>query len=263
MKKKSILLTCDDGYASLGLRIILRALKDTYDLKFAVTQNQQSGVGGLVHVKDGCMWKRSDIEGIEGVVVDGSPRDAIDCIAGVYKDTFDFCVSGMNMGVNIGGAIFSSGTFAAAYSAVNIGLAKKAIGISWDIDFSMQFCDHSEIDEHERFEEHPGKEAVDIVEKALVNDLWGATMLNINIPVKKSKGVRVVKLNVPAFDYWPLGIPDEESGRFTYVSNNHKTVSPPGTDAQAINEGYISITPIDITMTDEVSFKKLKNVFSK
>lgn len=45
-KKKKILLTGDDGYDSLGTRLLVRGLRDEFDLKIAGTKDQMSGVGG-------------------------------------------------------------------------------------------------------------------------------------------------------------------------------------------------------------------------
>ena len=53
MNIKRILLTGDDGYNSLGTRLLIYFLKDRYELAIAGTKHQQSGVGGHVNVLKG------------------------------------------------------------------------------------------------------------------------------------------------------------------------------------------------------------------
>jgi 5'-nucleotidase len=111
MGKKRILLTGDDGYKSIGIRLLISLLRDDFDLKIAGPKVQQSGAGGKINLSGG-KWERVEVDGIEGVSVTGSPSDAVEVARTIYGNSFDLVISGLNYGANVGTG-FASGTVGA------------------------------------------------------------------------------------------------------------------------------------------------------
>jgi len=131
LKKKRILLTGDDGYNSLGTRLLIHYLKETYELAIAATRDQQSGVGGHGSFDTRGTWEEVNVDGVPGFWVSGYPVDAVECAQGYFKKKFDIVISGINWGANVSGSVVTSGTIAAALRALFVQLTPQGIAISW------------------------------------------------------------------------------------------------------------------------------------
>src|SRR4030043_988938 len=131
MRTNRILLTGDDGYNSLGTRVLIHHLKDKYDISVVGTKVQQSGVGGKLTLDRSFKWGLKKVDGIEAIWVDGTPVDAIEFAQGYFKKPFDLVISGINWGENVTPALISSGTFSAAVRALGVKIAGRAIAMSY------------------------------------------------------------------------------------------------------------------------------------
>ncbi|OGJ40585.1 MAG: hypothetical protein A2378_01875 [Candidatus Pacebacteria bacterium RIFOXYB1_FULL_44_10] len=140
MNISSILITGDDGYTSPRTRLLIRLLKDTYDLRVCATNTQQSGVGGYMSIREGGVWGEDAVDGVPALWVDKHPVDAIEVAEMYYQRTFDLVISGVNWGANLGGSVISSGTFAAGYRALHDRLAPHVMVLSWKVPFEMWFA---------------------------------------------------------------------------------------------------------------------------
>ncbi len=157
---KRILLTGDDGYNSIGTRLLIHLLKDSYELVVVGTKTQQSGVGGLLHLKEGCTYGETCLDDIQAFWVDGSPGDAMEFAHGYFKAPFDYVISGINLGENVGPALVASGTVCAAVRALGLDVAPHAIAISWTTPPDFFFKKHDETDSLSQYLEHPGEAVI-------------------------------------------------------------------------------------------------------
>ena len=264
MTIKRILLTGDDGYNAIGTRLLIHFLRDDFALTLAGTKTQQSGVGGMIHVAKGGSYTEMSVDGVGGICVEGSPADAVETARSFYNTRYDLIISGVNMGVNVSSAVISSGTFGAAYRALGIGLAPRVMAISWDAHMSHALRDHNGIDPLDEFLDYPGKMIGQVIRTAIRNDFWQARFLNINLPSVETNKVRCTRLLFSGRQYWPGAKLDREAQRFSYPFDRqaYKDLDI-ALDTDAIDKGYISITPIDPTMVDKESLKKMgTNTFS-
>ncbi len=244
--KQKILLTGDDGYNSIGIRLLIHLLHDSYDLNIAATKVQQSGVGGKINMKGGEIREIS-VDGVSGISVDGSPVDAIECANVYYKKPFDWVISGMNLGVNIGGHNISSGTFSAAFFSLFCGLAPRAMGISLDIDPSFHEYSHNGTDSLTEYIKYPGDMLSTILPKLLTNVWFDAPLCNVNIPyTKKYNGkVSLTSLLWNSKGYWGVPFVDLENNHFHYPTGDHRMdFTDCSMDAGAIAQGYVSVSPL-------------------
>ena len=133
MDIRRILLTGDDGYNAIGTRLLVHFLKHEYQLFITGTKNQQSGVGGTKILKKELAWGEDTVDGVRAIWIDGTPVDSIECAKEYYKQSFDLVLSGINLGLNVSGSLISSGTFSAAFHAINLGIAPRAIAMSLEV----------------------------------------------------------------------------------------------------------------------------------
>lgn len=258
MPKQRILLTGDDGFDSLGTRILIHFLKDTYSLVIAGTKDQQSGVGGHKNVRKKGVWGEALVDGVRALWIDGSPVDAIEAAKQYFRGTFDYVLSGVNWGVNVGGCLISSGTFSAAFHSINLGLTNRAIALSWDIDPTLHFIRHTHMDGIETFIEHPGKDANTLLQTVLKNNCWGVSLLNINIPKKPAGRMEFATPLQDVHGFWPPLQLDKTTKQFSYKWGDHTLqMGEAGSEVQVLKRGNIAITPCQATMMDYRAYKRL------
>jgi 5'-nucleotidase len=244
MHVQTILLTGDDGYNSIGTRLLAHFLKDTYDLKIAATKEQQSGMGGKINIQGGA-WGSTLVEGVPALWVDGSPCDAVEAAVNHFNQTFDLILSGINLGANVTGAIISSGTFSAAFRGMNLGLSEHGMAMSWNIATRHWFDEHSADEPLDTFLEYPGKTAVQILHLAIQNDFWHSPFLNVNFPSDPPANKVVFTKPLMNMNHFFHAVElDQSPQRFRYPGNLVKNPdSDIHLDVNAIENGLISITP--------------------
>jgi len=231
-----ILLTNDDGIHSNGLRKIEEALREVGDVFVVAPASEMSGASHSLTLARPLRIRQIDDRHWS---VDGTPTDCVTlALNRIFTDDEkpDVCVSGINHGGNLGDDASYSGTVAGALEATILGVPGVA--------FSLVARENFDFSEAAQF-------GVVAVKKVLSEGLPEGTLLNINIPAKEIKGVRVTRQGIknarPVISEHidPRGKPYFWIGE-EYFSTN----SADGTDYNAIEQGYISVTPLKSDMTD-------------
>ena len=231
-----ILVTNDDGIHSKGLIKLEEALQEVGDVFVVAPASEMSGAAHSLTLARPLRIRQIDDRHWS---IDGTPTD---CVTLALNRIFpsdeipDICVSGINHGGNLGDDASYSGTVAGALEATILGVPGVALSLvareNFDFTEAAQF-------------------AVVAVRKVLSEGLPEGTLLNINIPAKEIKGVRVTRQGIknarPVISEHidPRGKPYFWIGE-EYFSTN----SADGTDYYAIEQGYISVTPLKSDMTD-------------
>ncbi len=231
-----ILLTNDDGIQSNGLIKLEEALREIGDVYVVAPASEMSGASHSLTLARPLRIRQIDERHWS---VDGTPTD---CVTLALNKIFpadeipDVCVSGINHGGNLGDDASYSGTVAGALEATILGVPGLA--------FSLVTRERFDFREAAQF-------AVVAVQKVLAEGLPEGTLLNINIPAKEIKGVRVTRQGIknarPVISEHidPRGKPYFWIGE-EYFNNS----AADGTDYNAIDQGYISVTPLKSDMTD-------------
>lgn len=231
MSYNRVILTSDDGVMCSNILKLGNLLQDKgIEVKAALTSQKLNGLGGAHFQKKSYDWDIKVINGIETLVVDGYPVDAIEMARSIFFTPFDLCISGINPSFNLGGAIYSSGTVMAATRAFCNGTAKRAVAISTDISDNNKSVD----------------EAFKILKLIDDSKLYECKVLNVNIPQKGSSEYKFTEVDhdlTKQFHY-PL-----EIDRFEKTFSYPKVVSvleyiTGDTDLSAIQQGNISISKI-------------------
>src|SRR5438045_8085959 len=231
-----ILLTNDDGIHSHGLLTLERALHEVGDVFVVAPAMEMSGASHSLTLSRPLRIREIDNR---HWTVDGTPTDCV--TLALHKilpeeERPHLCVSGINHGGNLGDDATYSGTVAGALEATILGVPGIAV--------SLVAREHFDFAEAARF-------AVLAVRKILSEGLPEGTLLNVNVPLGEIKGVKVTRQGIknarPVITEHidPRGKPYFWIGEQYFRSN-----AEDGTDYRAIEDGYISVTPLKSDMTD-------------
>src|SRR6266536_3468854 len=231
-----ILLTNDDGIHSSGLIKLEESLKELGDVYVVAPASEMSGASHSLTLARPLRIRQVDSRHWS---IDGTPTDCVTLALNkiLPEDELpDICVSGINHGGNLGDDATYSGTVAGALEATILGVPGLAL--------SLVAREHFDFTEAAQF-------AVTAARKVLTEGLPEGTLLNINIPPGEIKGVRVTRQGIknarPVISEHidPRGKPYFWIGEQYFRSN-----AEDGTDYRAIEEGYVSVTPLKSDMTD-------------
>jgi 5'-nucleotidase len=243
--KIRILLTNDDGYHSEGIIALEQALCDLGDIFVVAPASEQSGAAHSL-----TLARPLRIRQIDGRhwTVDGTPTDCVTLALNQIlrvEERPHICVSGINHGPNLGDDATYSGTVAGAMEATILGVPGLAFSLaesrSSDFAQSMKF-------------------AREITERAIANGLPEQTLLNINIPGGEPKGVRITKQGFKEARPVINELIDPRGKPYYWIGEVRDGFrAEGGTDFEAIDEGYVSVTPMRSDLTNHVAIKLLES----
>lgn len=255
---KRVLLTGDDGYNSIGIRLLIHFLKNKYDLKIVATKFQQSGVGGKLSIQEGGQWGKTQVDNIPAIWVSGTPGDAMELAKTYFNHSFDLILSGINLGPNTIGDL-ASGTFTAAVRAIKLKLAPNAIAFSWNAPASFWYHNHQGDEDLGIYRAFPGHAAFQLMNLAVKNDFWGNHLLNINFPDQPTQEAKFTRFAYYFSDFFrPLKL-NKTKQKYSYPKGFYPELQGfANTDADVLRSGYISITPCKPDLLNDQSFQALK-----
>lgn len=238
----NILITNDDGIESEGLHALARALADAGHIVTAVApDSNNSAVSHKFNMRSPMrLVDCSEGKNYRVYSLTGSPVDCILFSLYELNEAPEIVLSGINDGSNLGTNCMYSGTVGGAQEGANCGI--PAIALS--TDYKCDTADFSRV-------------AKIVVENLAVwfeyakQTLGG---LNVNIPAKREiKGVRFCK--TARMHYFPqYECIDSEKGIYQYrlgaIDRKPPVIEEGENDARLFDEGYISITPLSLEMTD-------------
>ena len=246
-----VLLTNDDGIEAEGLQALRRALAavDGIQLVTIAPDGNRSAMARMITTRRPLWVQEIPFgDGSVGFATDGTP---VDCVRfatlGLVEDFApDLIVSGINHGSNLGDDITYSGTVAAAFEGLVLGIPAIAVS-QQSTDREMDF----------RFGRSFRFEAAAHFVAAVVDELDDVplpdgTLLNINVPGDHPSGVEVTRLGKRIYKDELQLETDEGSGRRRYwiYGADPGFHDEPGTDLAAVAEGRISVTPVHFDLTD-------------
>ena len=231
-----ILLSNDDGYFAPGLEHLAAALAAHAEITVVAPERDRSGASNSLTL-DRPLTVRRAPNGF--LFVNGTPTDCVHlAVTGLLDRLPDMVISGINLGANMGDDTIYSGTVAAATEGYLLGIPSIAISLA------SKTAAHFET---------AAQVALDLLRRHGTGNK-GAWLLNVNVPdVARPvlKGYRITRL-----------------GRRHKAENVIKTTNPrgetvywvgpagaaadagEGTDFDAVEQGYASVTPLQIDLTD-------------
>jgi len=231
-----ILISNDDGYLAQGINTLAAALRDYAEISVVAPDKNRSAASNSLTLD---MPLRATVCDNGFVRVDGTPTDCVHlAITGLLAREPDMVFAGINHGANLGDDVLYSGTVAAATEGRFLGLPAVAISLASSDPKHFETAAHV---------------AVVLLKKILQHPLPEDTLLNVNVPdlpIADVKGYRSTRLGqrhkaeavIQSADprgkliYW-VGPPGSEQD------------AGPGTDFDAIRNGYVSVTPLQLDLT--------------
>jgi 5'-nucleotidase len=254
-----VLLTNDDGIQAKGLNALRRALLEVpgVDLAVIAPDSNRSATARSITTRRPLQVREIEFgDGTVGYATDGTP---VDCVRfarlGLIADfEADIVVSGINHGSNLGDDITYSGTVAAAFEAIVLGMPGIAVS---------QQSDRRELDFRGGTEfgfDISARFVARIVEELERMPLPDGTLLNINVPAGEPQGVEVTSLGKRVYkDELTLHSEDDEGLRHFWIYGGDPGFEEePGTDLAAIAAGKIAVTPVHFDLTDRNGMEALR-----
>lgn len=228
----NILLVNDDGFGAEGIILVEEILQSFGEVYVVAPKEHQSGKGCSIILSPSYKYIKVDDH---HYMVDGVPTSCTMFGLNGLGIDFDLVVSGCNKGFNLTIDTMYSGTVGACFEALF--QRKPAIAISCDSNFDI-------VKENLKF----------VLDYIFENNLLSLQyLLNINFPLgKKVKGIKKTTLH-PAHVKYNFEV-DASSSTYKYRRYNVFDDAKEDSDVYAVNNGYVSITPLRMTTFNEEDY---------
>lgn len=252
-----ILLSNDDGILAPGLAAMWEALTELGEVHVAAPEDPQSAAAHGITVTGPLSVRRVHVaDKFYGHSVDGRPADCVKlAISQLMDEPPDLVVSGINDGANISLNIIYSGTVAAAAEGAVLG--HPAIAVSLERGLEPDFAQAARI-------------ALPVIRQLLDHGLKEGQLINVNIPdltPGPPAGVRVVPMATRVWieDFVHHRAPDGRD--YFWLTGEHEWQDSNGlghghehaeTDLDAVQNRYVTITPLQFDLTQYALLEKLK-----
>ena len=245
-----ILVSNDDGYFAPGIEILAQTLSHVADITVVAPERDRSGASNSLTL-DRPLFLRRAPNGF--YFVNGTPTDCVHlAVTGMLDIVPDMVVSGINHGANMGDDTIYSGTVAAATEGYLLGIPSLAVSLTSKAAAHLDSAAQIALDIVQRFQRQSFAEPV---------------LLNINVPdlpPSELRGNRVTR----------LGKRHKAEGVVKSVNPRNETVywvgaaggaqdAGAGTDFHAVDNGFVSITPLQIDLTHAAQLVPLARWFEE
>ncbi|WP_420405036.1 5'/3'-nucleotidase SurE [Nisaea sp.] len=253
ISKARILISNDDGFYAPGLQVLVRiALSISEDVWVVAPETEQSGAGHSLTLRRPLQAREHQPNWYS---VNGTPTDCVLLAVNLLmKDKRpDIVLSGVNRNGNLAEDMTYSGTVSAAMEATILGVPAIA--------FSQELIDGEPADWTPAETYGP-----DLLRRILKQGFPPHTLLNVNFPpvsAEQVRGTRVTSQGKRKNGDDIMEVIDPRGAKHYWIGHM-QSMRPyaQGTDLAAIDDGYISVTPIKMDMTDTVTLAELQRAFA-
>lgn len=236
-----LLCTNDDGILAFGLECLVRAAQPLGEVTVVAPDREQSATSHSLTLHHPLRVKS---RGERRFQVDGTPTDCVMlALQAIMPEPPDFVLSGINHGQNMGEDVLYSGTVAAAMEGLALGTRSIAISFAGGDHGSDSSLVGDQIDTVTDLLRHITS----------LRDLPPHTLLNINLPpirASEIKGVLLTRLGRRVFSDSLKRMHDPWGKDIFWIGGGTVVWSgAPDSDFRAIQEGYISVTPLQLDLT--------------
>lgn len=244
-----LLVTNDDGYLAPGIRTLAKALEELGDVVVVAPDREQSATSHSLTLHHPLRVRQTAENWYH---VDGTPTDCVMlAVNAILERKPDFVFSGVNHGGNMGEDISYSGTVSAAMEGTLLGIPSVAV--------SLVHGDERWLDGYEPIV----RRLADQIVHGPVNKLFPTdTLLNINLPDRepdRARGMRITSLGKRFYTDPVVTDKDPHGKTYYWIGGGEASwEGPAGSDYRAIQEGFISITPVHLDLTNHRVIPDLK-----
>ncbi|MGD2207012.1 MAG: 5'/3'-nucleotidase SurE [Anaerolineae bacterium] len=257
-----LLVTCDDGIESPGLRAAVRAVLDLGEVVISAPCEQQTGAGrSLPTFNDGAIHKieyNVDGQQVPAYAIYGSPAQAVlYALVELVPRRPALCVSGINFGLNVGSGVTTSGTVGAAMEAASEDVLALAISLETGKEYHYNHSEDVDFSAAAHFTRHF---AAQLLSNPMPSDV---DLLKLEVPCKATPETpwRVTRLSRQRYY---RAVPSgrrflQERRRLGYESAIDHATLEPGSDIQAVLvDRVVAVTPLSLDLTSRVALDELE-----
>ncbi len=251
-RERLILITNDDGVTAAGIAALIDVAREFGRVIVVAPKEPQSGMSHAITSSRPLFFETiSKDDSVEIYALTGTPVDCVKFASDhlLLREEIDLVLSGINHGTNAGVNVLYSGTMGAAieghFYAPSIGLSLD--NHSHDADFETA--------------KHFTRE---IISHVLNRSDKSPLCLNVNIPdlpISEVKGIKVCRQNG---GYWREKFYERQDprGRNYYWLTGEfiNTDTGTGSDVLALEQGYVTVVPIKVDMTDYEAIEGLSSI---
>jgi len=233
----NILLCNDDGIQSEGLAALENVLRKVGDIFTVAPDRAQSSMShALTLHRPLRVYELAP----RRLAVDGTPVDCVKLsLTGLLPTKPNLVVSGINKGPNLGDDIIYSGTVSAAIEGALLGIPAIAISLVTFKDFDFRAA---------------AEFTALLVEQIAARGIPPKTLLNVNVPScakSEIKGWRVTRMGKRHYSENIVERVDPRGGKYYWIGGDDLGFADEeGTDCKAVAEDYVSVTPLQVDLTD-------------
>ncbi|ACQ94330.1 stationary-phase survival protein SurE [Tolumonas auensis DSM 9187] len=238
-----ILVSNDDGVNAQGLHCLSEALCSLGEVIVVAPDRNRSGASNSLTLENPI--RVETLETGKRYSVKGTPTDCVHFAVNKLLDPWpDIVVSGINHGANLGDDVIYSGTVAAATEGRHMGLPAVAVSLVGETHFASA-----------------AHYACLLVSRLRTHPLPSDQILNVNVPdlpLEQIKGIKVTRLGNRHRGEKMIVMQDPRGKPVYWIGPpGEKQDAGEGTDFHAIEQGYVSITPLQVDMTAYGSVSEL------
>jgi 5'-nucleotidase len=235
-----ILIANDDGIYSPGIAALAEVARRFGHVRVVAPDVEQSSAGHAITASRPVRYRRTQIfDEIDAYRVNGTPADCV-ALGAYHWERVDVVLSGINLGPNLGNATWHSGTLAAAKQAVLLGIR----GIALSAPVSDEDADFSVLEPW-----------VERTLELLLQD-GQPDLVNVNFP-RKPCGMRWTSQAVDHYDGKVVPGKDPMGRQHYWFTVEPLERKREGTDLWAVENGYVSLTPLRLDLTDHRELQRV------
>lgn len=249
-----ILITNDDGVLAPGILCLARAARVIGDVKVVAPDRERSACGHAMTMRDPLRVQPVSFPeaGIEAYQVNGLPVDCVNVgLTECWPDGCDLILSGVNSGPNLGFDITYSGTCAGAMEGCINKIRSIAVSSALFVSGAPLHFPTSE------------RWLIENWDLLLCLPLPALTFLNVNVPAIEYQDLRGHRFAAMGQRVYEDRVERREDpwGRPYYWQGGVVVMDPnqPGTDVQAVDDGFVSITPVSLDWTNHSALREMEN----
>ncbi|HLN87900.1 MAG TPA: 5'/3'-nucleotidase SurE [Candidatus Limnocylindrales bacterium] len=232
-----ILLSNDDGIQSEGLTALEKSLARLGQIYTVAPDRAQSSMSHALTLHRPLRVHELSPRRMS---VDGTPVDCVKlALTGLLPIKPDLVVSGINKGPNLGDDIIYSGTVSAAIEGTLLGIPAIAVSLvafdKFDFEVAAEF-------------------AATLIERIQQPGIPAGTLLNVNVPQlpkHQLKGWKLTRMGKRHYSENIVERVDPRGGKYYWIGGDDLGFAhDDGTDCVAVHEGFVSVTPLQVDLTD-------------
>ena len=249
-----ILISNDDGILAPGLAALYAAVADMGEVHVVAPDSPQSAAGHSITLRHPLVVQPVHIHSpvsFVGTSVNGRPADCVRlAIRNLLPSPPDLVLSGINEGANIGINVFYSGTVAAAAEAAMFAIPAVAFSASMvggaDFNRAARLCRS-------------------VLDSLLAGGLGHGDLVNVNLPLlgpQSPRGIRVVRQSTAGLEDLYRRVTDDQGRESYQLGESYKFLdgTEVDTDVVRLGEGFITVTPLHVDMTNHDRLLALSKV---